>query len=174
MTQKRTIGSQLDDLGLTLDLEEGDRVLEATVSLVTGNDAANCAVEHRPIDLPVKKPGSVPVPHPVERRIITVVAENQELSAEQLDRTRTWLAANGIDPALVTRGAITLEGTMCEGRPGCQYIGFQQYYLEDGNKVHSPDTNSAVKFHRYVEQSVELEPDPAWEGWELDRKAEDE
>ncbi|MCF0086585.1 MULTISPECIES: hypothetical protein [unclassified Streptomyces] len=162
MTQKRTIGSQLDDLGLALDLEEGHRVLEATVTLVTGND--DYGVQHRPIELPMKEPGSIPVPHLVERRVITVVAEDQELSAEQLDRVRTWLTANGIDPAVVAGGTITIEGTMYRGELGRQYIGFHQYYLENGSKVHAPIANSAVKFHRYVEQVVELEPDPAWEG----------
>ncbi|MEU8469590.1 hypothetical protein AB0F30_16980 [Streptomyces sp. NPDC029006] len=164
MTQKRTIGSQLDDLGLALDLEDDHRVVEATVTLVT--DAGNYLQEHRPITLPVKEPGSVLVPHPVERRIITVLAEDQELSAEQRERVQTWLTENGIDPKHVARGAITVEGKMFGNRPGRQYIGFRQFHLENGQKVHAQVSNDVVTFQRYVEQTVELAPDPAWEGWE--------
>ncbi|NUP69312.1 MAG: hypothetical protein HOW71_44905 [Nonomuraea sp.] len=161
---EQTIGEQLDHLGLTVDLEDGERVLEATVTLVTGD--GNGLMQHRPIKLPATRPGSIHVPHPVERRIVTVVAEDQEISDEQRRRVCTWLTANGIDPAVVAGSEITLECKMFGARKGRQFIGFHQYHLEDGKKVHAAIINDAVKFHRYVEQTVELGPDPAWEGWE--------
>lgn len=105
-------------------------------------------------------------PHPVVRHTITVVQKGQTLTPEQRERISTWLRANGVDPQKVARDEITVTYRMCGTRPGRKFIGFQQFYLEDGSKVHAAITNGVVKFQRHVEQSVELEPDPAWEGWE--------
>ncbi|MFD8777527.1 hypothetical protein [Streptomyces sp. NPDC059916] len=106
------------------------------------------------------------VPYPVVRHIVTVVEEGQTLTPEQRERVVAWLRANGADPAVVTLDTITLEYKMFGTKPGRQFIGFQQYYTEGGSRVHAAITDGAVKFQRYVEQSVELEPDPAWQGWE--------
>lgn len=105
------------------------------------------------------------VPHPVTKCIVTVVEDGQEITDEQRSRVVTWLSENGVDPSLVVPGPITLEYKAFGERKGRQFIGFRQYYLEDGHKVHALVTNEAVTFHRYVEQSVELAPDPTWEGW---------
>lgn len=106
------------------------------------------------------------VPSPVAKKIITVVEDGQDITSEQRERVAAWLIANGVDPSVVVRGRITLEYKLFGERKGRQFIGFRQYYLENGSKVHAQATNDVVTFHRYVEQHVELEPDPAWKGWE--------
>lgn len=160
-----SIGQQLDALGLAVDLEPGDRVLEATVTLVTGGDSAS--EQHRPIRLPIQKPGTTPVPNPVERRTVTVVAEGQEISEEQRQRVMAWLTANGIDPRRVARGAITIECTMRGDQVGRQVIGFTEYYENaDGHReMNWKSRDGALTFERWVVQEVPLEPDPAWKGW---------
>ncbi|MGW4270869.1 hypothetical protein ACWEGQ_00525 [Streptomyces seoulensis] len=163
MTESPTIGSQLDALGLHIDLEEDERVVEATVTLVTGN--GNYFMRHRPVRISEVRGENHLVPNPVERHIITVVGEYQELSSEQLERVQRWLIANGIEPRTVAQDEITLEFKTFGPERGRQFIGFHQYYLEDGEKVHAEITNSAVTFRRYVEQTVELADDPSWEGW---------
>lgn len=166
MTEK-TIGAQLDDLGLSVDLAPGDRVLEATVTLVTGQDGYG-AERHEPVTLPRPTPGAIPVPHPVERRIITVVSDRQQISDEQRTRIVTWLKANGIDPRRVTRNAITIECKMHGDRPGRQVIGFTEYYENpEGQKEMNWHTlDGALTYQRWVEQRVPLEPDPEWTGWD--------
>lgn len=109
------------------------------------------------------------VPHPVVKHIVTVVRRGQQQSAEQRGRVVAWLRANGIDPNLVAQGDITLEYGMFGDGPGRQLIGFTQFYVEDGQKVHAEVENDAVKFHRYVAQRVPLEPDPSWPGWDAFR-----
>ncbi len=165
MTEK-TIGAQLDALGLSADLPPGDRVVEATVSLVTGREGYGLE-HHQPIHLPPKPPGAIPVPHPVERRIVTVVAEGQELSTEQRARVVAWLEANGIDPRRVTQGPITIECNMRGDRPGRQVIGFTEYYEDaDGHRqMNERALDRALTYQRWVEQKVPIEPDPAWNGW---------
>lgn len=165
MTSQRTVGTQLDDLGLAIELEEGDRVIEATVTLVTGN--GNVSEQHRPVKLPADPPGSIPVPHPVERRIVTVVAEGQNVSEEQRSRICVWLEANGIDPRRVAQGAITIECTMRGDQVGRQIIGFCEYYESaDGHRELDWKTRQgALTYERWVVQEVPLDPDPAWKGW---------
>lgn len=165
MTEK-TIGAQLDALGLSADLPPGDRVVEATVSLVTGREGYGLE-HHQPIHLPPKTPGAIPVPHPVERRIVTVVTEGQELSAEQRARVVAWMAANGIDPRRVVLGTITVECNMHGDRPGRQIIGFTEYY-EDAKghrEMNWKTLDGALTYQRWVEQKVPIEPDPTWNGW---------
>jgi hypothetical protein len=156
---QRTIGAQLDDLGLTVDLEDGDQILEATVTLVTGN--GHLSEQHRPVKLPAEPPGSVPVPNPVERRIVTVVADGQKISDEQRKRVVAWLQANGVDPQRVT-GAITIECKMRGEQVGRQIIGFTEYYQNpDGKREMNWKTRvEALTFQRWVVQKVPLEPDP--------------
>lgn len=167
-----TIGQQLDDLGLNDGLPDGHRVVEATVHLVTGQEG--CAAEeiHGPISLPRKEPGSTPVPHPVEGRIVTVVADGQEISEEQRKRVIGWLKANGIDPGrVVRRRAITIESNMHGDQVGRQIIGFAEYYENpDGQREMNWKTrDAALTYERWVEQKVPLEPDPAWKGWDSHR-----
>jgi len=109
---------------------------------------------------------NIHVPHQVIKQIVTVVDDDQEITPEQRQRVADWLSANGVDPATVAQGKITLEYKVYGARTRRQFIGFRQYYLEDGKKVHAEATNDVVTFHRYVEQHTELEPDPSWEGWE--------
>lgn len=165
-----TIGEQLDALGMDCDLEPGHRVLEATVTLVTG-DGERGRWHREPIILPKREPGATPVPHPVECRIITVVEDHQEISEEQRARVATWLEANGIDPSRVALGRITVESKLYAGKPGWQIIGFTEYYeTPDGHRVvDQRNRKGALTYQRWVEQSVPLEPDPAWEGWDARR-----
>lgn len=165
-----TIGQQLDDMGLSGDLAPGHRVVEATVTLVTNQDGYGEEI-HRPIRLPRQEPGSTPVPHPVQRRITTVVADGQELSEEQRRRVVAWLKANGIDPGRVTRGAITIESNMHGDQVGRQVIGFSEYYENpDGQREMNWKTrDAALTYERWVEQTVPLEPDPTWKGWDAHR-----
>lgn len=161
-----TIGQQLDDLGLTAALPAGHRVVEATVSLVTEQDG--CGEIHRPISLPREEPGSTPVPHPAERRIVTVVADGQQISDEQRERVAAWLTANGIDPRRVAPGGITIECKVHGDRVGRQIIGFTEYYVNpDGHREMNWKTrNGALTYERWVEQTVPIEPDPTWKGWD--------
>lgn len=161
-----TLGQQLDALGLALTVPEGHRVHEATVQLVTSLEE-HAHVVHRPIKLPLHEPGSVPVPHPVERRIITVVAEGQRVSHEQHERVKTWLRANGIDPNKVAFGDITVEYRMRGDQPGRQVIGFTEFYESpDGHREMNARTlEGALTFQRWVVQQVPIEPDPTWQGW---------
>jgi hypothetical protein len=162
---ERSIGTQLDDLGLTADVEEGHRVLEATVTLVTGDDSESW--HHQPIKVP-SAPGVIPVPHPLERRIVTVVAEGQQVSIEQRQRIVTWLKANGIEPRRVADGAITVEYRMRGDRSGPGVIGFREYYESpQGHRTINERTlDGTLTYERWVRETTPLEPDPAWEGWE--------
>lgn len=162
-----SIGQQLDALGLTtFPMPEGHRVEEATITLVTGEEGYGGEI-HRPVRLPLQSPGSIPVPHPIERRIVTVVAEGQALSAEQRARIAAWLEANGIDPRRVALGAITVECSMHGDRPGRQIIGFTEYYENaDGQREMNWNTrDGALTYQRWVVQTVPIEPDPSWKGW---------
>ncbi|MFF6866644.1 hypothetical protein [Streptomyces ardesiacus] len=161
-----SIGQQLDALGLDLAVPEGHRVHEATVQLVTGLEG-DVHVAHRPIKLPLQEPGSVPVPNPVERRVITVVAEGQRISPEQHERVKTWLRVNGIDPKKVAFGDITVEYRMRGDQPGRQVIGFTEFYESpDGHREMNARTlDGALTFQRWVVQQVPIEPDPTWQGW---------
>lgn len=164
---EKTIGAQLDDLGLSLEIPSGERVLEASVTLVTGQDGY-AAEHHHPITLPRQTPGAIPVPHPVERRIITVLSEGQEVSEEQRARIVAWLTANGINPSRVACGTITIECTVRGDRPGRQVIGFTEYYENpDGHReIDQRTLDGALTYQRWVEQTVPIEPDPTWIGWD--------
>lgn len=163
---KVTLGQQLDAMGLTLDVPEGHRVREATVHLVTGQDGHGHEI-HPPVKLPSQEPGSVPVPHPVERRIVTIVSEGQQISDEQRERVKTWLRANGIDPNKVAFGDITVEYKMHGDEPGRQVIGFTEFYESpDGHReINARTLDGALTFQRWVVQQVPIEPDPTWQGW---------
>lgn len=115
---------------------------------------------------PPDLPKSHLAPAPVVQHIVTVVEEGQELTAEQRARTAAWLEANGIDPRLVARDEITVRYKTYGSKPGRKLIGFHQFYEEDGVRVFDWATNAALTFQRSVEQTVELAPDPAWEGWD--------
>ena len=168
---EKTIGAQLDALGLAVDLQPGERVLEATVNLVTGTD--DVGEHHRPISLPRQQPGAIPVPHPVERRVVTVVAQDQEISEEQRCQVVDWLRANDVDPSLVV-GPITVESTMRGDQEGTPIIGFTEYYEDpQGRRVLNEKTlDGALTFERWVRQQVPLEPDPEWKGWDAHRAAQ--
>lgn len=162
-----SIGQQLDALGLTsFVMPDGHRVEEATISLVTGEEDHGREI-HRPVRLPLQNPGSIPVPHPVERRIVTVVTEGQDLNTEQRARIVAWLRSNGIDPGRVALGTITVECNMHGDRPGQQIIGFTEYYENpDGQREMNWSTrDGALTYQRWVVQAVPIEPDPSWKGW---------
>lgn len=118
--------------------------------------------ETRPSDQPML------VPFPVELRIVTVVSEGQQVSEEQRERVGQWLQANGIDHRRVTGGPITIESKMRGDVVGRQVIGFWEYYeTPEGTRVINEKTlTSALTYQRWVEQTVPLEPDPDWDGWE--------
>lgn len=111
---------------------------------------------------------AVPVPHPVERRIVTVISEGQEIAGEQRKRVADWLEANGVDHRRVVSGPITIESKMHGDAVGRQVIGFWEYYENpDGHRVINEKTlEDALKFERWVELKVPLAPDPAWPGWD--------
>jgi len=108
------------------------------------------------------------VPYPVERRIVTVVAEGQQLSQEQRERVSRWLQANGVDHRRVALAPITIESKVYGDTAGRQVIGFREYYeTPDGRRVINERTlDGALTYERWVEQKAPLEPDPAWEGWD--------
>ncbi len=164
---EKTIGAQLDDLGLSMDLPPGEQVIEATVTLVTGREGYS-SERHHPMRVPAEQPGSMPVPHPVERRIVTVVKAGQAVSDEQRARIVQWLQANGIDPSRVARGAITVECNMRGDRPGRQIIGFTEYYEgpQGHREMNWQTLDGALTYQRWVEQTVPIAPDPQWTGWE--------
>lgn len=155
-----SIGQQLDSLGLTLDLEEDERVVEATVSLTTGTDVGGVIV-HLPIELPPPPPGEVPVPHPLLWCSRRVMRENQPLSDEQRERIVRWLTANEIDPKFTARGPITIEYVVDGQRETNHMICFTEYYKDaEGHKTLDPKTRKAATYPRSVEQIVALEPEP--------------
>jgi hypothetical protein len=164
----RNIGPDLDALGAQVDVPDGYGITEAnlTVTMSPPEDSDTGGEWEEKLSLPVRPSGQTPVPNPVIKHVVLIVEEGQDLSSEQRDRVVRWLRANGVDPSNVTADRITLEYKMYGSKQGRQFIGFTQYYVEDGHRVHAVTTNSAVKFQRHVEQTVALEPDPSWEGWE--------
>lgn len=164
----RNIGPDLDALGAQVDVPDGYNITEAdlTVRLSPPEDSHTGGEWDEKLHVPARPVGQTPVPSPVIKHVVTITEEDQAISSEQRERIVRWLQANGIDPSTVAQGRVTVEYHMYGTKPGRQYIGFTQYYVENGLKVHSFVTNNAVTFHRYVEQTVELEPDPSWEGWE--------
>lgn len=162
MSEKK-IGSQLDDLGLTVDAEEGARVVEAVVTLVTQTSEDGGLRHHEPQHLPATEPGSIPVPHPVESRVVTVARTNQNLSPEQLERVRAWLKANDIDPSRVSlRGPITIEYRARGGREGRHLIGFTEFYVDSSGQRNMNEKvgTEALTLQRWVKQVVPLAPEP--------------
>ncbi|WP_392892350.1 hypothetical protein [Streptomyces sp. LN699] len=59
MTEQK-IGAQLDELGLTVDLEDGDRVTEAVVTITTTLEDYGGHMRHKPVHVPT--PELKPVP----------------------------------------------------------------------------------------------------------------
>jgi hypothetical protein len=114
------------------------------------------------------KPKRTLAPHPVERRIVEVVQEGQELSDEQRTRVAAWLEANGIEPRRVALNTITVECNVHGSRESRHVIGFHEYYeTPDGQRTINERTlDAALTFQRWVAQTVPLEPDPMWEGWD--------
>ncbi|MEU9947101.1 hypothetical protein [Streptomyces sp. NPDC047939] len=117
------------------------------------------------------EPGSVPVPHPVERRVVTVVSDGQRISEEQRERVASWLQANGIDPDRVVRGRITVECQVRGSEEARHLIWFSEYYTDsEGNKVINERTlDEALTYERWVAQKVPLSNDPTWPGWDEHR-----
>jgi hypothetical protein len=171
MTEQK-IGAQLDALGFTVDIEDGHHITEAKIELRTeaadGSTWSAIARHPRPV------PGETPVPSPVERRIVTVVADRQELSEEQQARVMRWLEANGLDPKRVARRAITIECNVRGREESAHVIGFSEFYVDnDGRKVIDEKTLlDAFTYERWVRQIVQLEPDPSWRGWDAHRSVQ--
>lgn len=110
------------------------------------------------------------VPHPVERRIVTVTSEGREISSEQRERVVAWLKANGIEPADVVPGDIRVE-TSVYGDRERSFIAFTQYVNDaNGTRIFDWREKGALTVERLVEQDAELPADPAWEGWEAYRQ----
>lgn len=158
MTEQK-IGAQLDGLGLTADMENGDRVAEAVVTITTWQGEGMLR-DHTPIRVPTPKPK--PVPYPVERRITTVVDANQVLSETQRQRLRVWLEANGIDPKFVsTAGSITVHSRALGGNEGAYRIRYTEYCRDEaGHKFMDPGADGAATVERCVLQNVPLDEDP--------------
>ena len=114
------------------------------------------------------KPKRTLAPFPVERRIIEVMQEGQELNDEQLARIAAWLEANGIEARRVALKTITVECDVRGDRESRHVIGFHEYYeTPDGHRVMNERTlEEALTFQRWVVQTVPLELDPQWEGWD--------
>lgn len=164
----RNIGADLDALGAQVDVPDDYTITAADLTVTVspeGNSDQGAEWEEK-VSVPVRPAGQTPVPNPVVQHVVLIAEEGQHLSSEQRERIVRWLRANGVDPSSVAKERITLEYKMYGPNQGRQFIGFTQFHLENGQKVPALKTNSVVTFHRYVEQTVELEPDPSWEGWE--------
>lgn len=105
-----------------------------------------------------------PVPHPVETRIIKVIEEGQEITDQQRERVAAWLEANGIDSKRVPlKAELLVESShLPDGSSKRSLIKIREYYLNgDGSRVVDPKTgNDPVTYERWVEQRVQLEPEP--------------
>ncbi|MEV6146429.1 hypothetical protein [Streptomyces sp. NPDC051992] len=170
---EQKIGAQLDALGLTADIEDGYRITEATVHLTAEGEGGS--TWHSVARVSRQAPESLPVPSPVEVRVVTVVREGQEVTGEQRARVNRWLEANGIDPKRVALRDITVESKVRGGREGRHLIGFTEFYQDEtGYKVLDEKKRipEAVTYQRWVRQTVPLEPDPTWVGWPEARRQE--
>ncbi|MFF2864508.1 hypothetical protein ACFVSX_32090 [Streptomyces rubiginosohelvolus] len=157
MTDQK-IGAQLDELGLVVDMEEGDRVAEAVIT-VTTRLGSGALMDHQPVCVP---PQFKPVPDPVQRRVVTVMEANQLLSEGQKQRVRAWLEANGIDPKWVSAaGPITVHSRAVNGNEGGYRIKYTEFCRgEDGQRFADPGVNAAVTVERCVLQAVPLDEGP--------------
>ncbi|MFB6665951.1 hypothetical protein [Streptomyces parvus] len=111
----------------------------------------------------------LPVPSPIERRIVTVVKGGQEITGEQRERINRWLRANEINPARVAaHSGITVECNVRGPHEVRHVIGFTEFYVDqDGHKVLNPrNLHDAMTDERWVDQVVPLEADPNWSGWD--------
>lgn len=156
---RQKIGSQLDALGLVIDMEEGDRVAEAVVTVTTDLRDGGL-MHHVPVHVPTPKPR--PVPYPVHQQIVTVVEARQVLTEGQKQRVWAWLKANGIDPKFVsTEGAITLHSRTRDGKGiGCG-IRYTEFCRDkNGEKFMDPGTRGCLTIERRVRQIVPLDDDP--------------
>ena len=164
MTEQK-IGAQLDAIGLTADIQDGYRVAEATVHLTA--EAEDGSTWRSVTYASNLTPERLPVPSPVEVRLVTVVREGQDISGEQRERVNRWLTANGIDPGRVALKDIVVESKIRGDRESQGLIGFTEFYQDEtGHKVvNEKDRSRALTYERWVRQTVELEPDPTWGGW---------
>lgn len=155
------VGDQLDALGLLVSLAPGERVVEAEVHVATSSGDGGL-MHQLPIRVPKPDPSDAPVPHPIEKRITTVIAEGQEVSEEQRGRVTAWLRANGIDPKQVPGGPITVECREERGRSFGHRICFMQYQLDErGDRMASDrDPSKVLSYERCVRQKVPLTDDP--------------
>ncbi|MEV3996744.1 hypothetical protein AB0K62_13840 [Streptomyces halstedii] len=158
MTEQK-IGAQLDALGLVIDMEEGERVAEAVVT-VTTHWGDGGLMRHSPVHAP--RPRPKPVPYPVQRRIVTVIEAGQVLSEAQKQRVRSWLEANSIDPQFVFTGApITVHSRVVNHNEGACQIRYTEYCRdENGQRFTDAPTEGLVTVERRVRQAVPLDEDP--------------
>lgn len=157
MTDQK-IGTQLDDLGLIIDMDEGDHVAEAVVT-VTTRLRSGALMDHHPVRVP---PQLKPVPYPIQNRVVTVTEAGQLLSEGQKQRVRAWLEANGIDPSWVSAGgAITVHSRAMNGKEGAYRIKYLEFCrAEDGQKFTDPGADGLLTVERCVLQTVPLDEDP--------------
>lgn len=159
MTEQK-IGTQLDDLGLLVDLNEGDRVVDAVVTVTTQRDHGG-HFDHGPVRVPT--PQLRPVPYPVEERILTIVEAGQVLSEGQRQRVCAWLEVNGIDPKFVpARAPITVRSRVVGGKEGAFQIRYTEYSRDENGQKFSDQgsDNQALTVQRCVAQRVPLDEDP--------------
>ncbi|MFW3477338.1 hypothetical protein [Streptomyces microflavus] len=156
MTEQK-IGAQLDDLGLLIDMEEGDRVAEAVVTVTTRLSGGGLW-DHQPVRVP---PQFKSVPDPIQNRVVTVTEPGQLLSEGQKQRVRSWLEANGIDPKWVfAGGSITVHSRAMNGKEGAYRIKYLEFCrAEDGQKFTDPGADGLLTVERCVLQTVPLEED---------------
>jgi len=163
----RKIGEQLDELGLKVNVEDGHRIVEAHVQVTFApeDDGYLFETQASAYEEPV---GTVWLPDPVVRQVVTVCKGTAQLTEEQRTRLSAWLSANGIDPTSVSSfGDITIETRMHGDDKGRSFIGFTQYVPDgDSSRVYDWRQKGALTVERLVEQTAELEPDPTWQGWD--------
>jgi hypothetical protein len=157
MTMEK-VGARLDELGLTVDVLDGETIAEAEVTVTTENESGGRA---RHLAVCVPPPALKPIPYPIEQRIITVIADDQTISEEQRSRVAAWLKANGIDPQFVSMSAITLTFQAMGDKVGRYRIHYTEYFRdENGYRFADAGSPEAVTVQRCVAQKVPLGEDP--------------
>lgn len=102
----------------------------------------------------------IPIPHPVESHVVTVISGSYMPTSEQRKRLLAWGKANGLPVNRVSlTDPITVE-TRTTPYGSQAVIRFTQYYEEDGARFYDEAHDGAVRFERTAVQRVPLEPEP--------------
>ncbi|MFJ8677222.1 hypothetical protein [Streptomyces sp. NPDC093589] len=163
---KHLIGSQLDALGLAVEMDDGGRVSKAEIDLVVEYPHGFEVVPK--LKVPTPAAGDTPVPHPLETRIVTIAGAHQKVNDEQRERIHAWLVANGIDPKEVASGhPVTVEyqtSSTTRDRRSSGHIHFAEYYTDaSGSRVVEAHSHPmrALTVQRCVAETVALAPEPS-------------